>query len=232
MKPRTCLILYTELAEYFMACVRELTQRGIEVHIVHWKVNAEAPFQFVATQGIHLYPRDQFNDAQLLALANRLSPQIILCSGWVDKAYLKVCKQWKGRAATVLTMDNHWEGSLKQQVASLFGPLFLGQRFTHAWVPGEPQARYASKLGFRNHRILKGFYAADYNHFKELEQQISRVRGANLPKRILYLGRYVKHKGIFELWEAFSELQSETSKDWELWCSGTGEQFDHRIEHP
>lgn len=232
MKPQTCLILYTELAEYLLACVRELANRGIEVHLVHWKVNKEAPFKLSAPEGVHFHQRDKFEGDALLKLAKQISPQIIVCSGWVDKDYLKVCKKWKGKAITVMTMDNHWTNSLKQKVASLIGPLYLQQRFTHAWVPGKPQVRYAQKLGFPKHRILKGFYSADYEHFHELGNALEKKRKEGLPKRFLYLGRYVQHKGIFELWEAFIQLQEEQPNEWELWCIGTGDQFEERLQHP
>jgi glycosyltransferase involved in cell wall biosynthesis len=48
----------------------------------------------------------------------------------------------------------------------------------------------------------------------------------------LYAARYVKQKGIFDLWEAFKLLQNEHPNDWELWCIGTGIEFENRIEHP
>ena len=41
----------------------------------------------------------------------------------------------------------------------------------------------------------------------------------------------MKHKGIFDMWNAFIELQKEQPNDWELWCFGAGDQFDNKIEH-
>lgn len=57
------------------------------------------------------------------------------------------------------------------------------------------------------------------------------------PKSILYLGRYVKHKGIFELWQAFTELveegfESRSLSGWKLVCAGTGDQWENRVQHP
>lgn len=34
------------------------------------------------------------------------------------------------------------------------------------------------------------------------------------------------------MWEAFTALQREHPNDWELWCTGTGELYDKRREHP
>jgi len=33
------------------------------------------------------------------------------------------------------------------------------------------------------------------------------------------------------MWNAFIELQKEHPNDWELWCIGTGDEFDNKIEH-
>ena len=44
----------------------------------------------------------------------------------------------------------------------------------------------------------------------------------DFPKKILYVGRYVKHKGIHELWNAFITLYNNGFNDWELICIGTG----------
>jgi glycosyltransferase involved in cell wall biosynthesis len=33
------------------------------------------------------------------------------------------------------------------------------------------------------------------------------------------------------MWNSFIELQNEQPNDWELWCIGTGDEFDNKIEH-
>ena len=64
-----------------------------------------------------------------------------------------------------------------------------------------------------------------------MQTKIFRIK-KTIPEGFLYVGRYVKHKGIFDLWNAFIELHNENSTEWELWCLGTGEEFDNRILHP
>ena len=39
------VFLYTEIAEYFLACCKELSKHG-QIHIIRWPINKEAPFQF------------------------------------------------------------------------------------------------------------------------------------------------------------------------------------------
>ncbi|MGQ1892041.1 glycosyltransferase family 4 protein [Thermophagus sp. OGC60D27] len=226
----TILFQYTELASYFLSGVRELVRRGHTVHIVRWPVNREAPFQFSFPEGVHIYERREYTTPQLVDLALSIQPDIIITSGWVDKGYLKVCRRFKGGIPTVLSMDNHWHGTARQQVMRLAAPLLLHRYFSHAWVPGAPQKQYALKLGFRSHHIFEGFYCADVDLFSSAAAD--RCEASPYPRTLVYVGRYVSQKGLDLLFPAFMALQEETPNDWELWCAGTGELFDQRPTHP
>jgi len=219
------VFLYSEIAGYFLACATELS-KSADVLIVRWEVNKEAPFNFTFPKGIEVIVKTDYTSADLQTKVNNFKPDMVVCSGWMDKDYLKIVKTFKKRVKTVLTLDNHWTGDAKQQIASLISPFYLTNKFTHAWVPGKPQQKFAKKLGFKN--ILTGFYCADVEHFNAIyQQQVPQFK-----KQILYVGRYVKHKGIFEMWNAFIELQTESPNEWEMLCIGTGDEWDNRIEHP
>mgnify|MGYP000215181416 CR=1 FL=1 len=85
-------------------------------------------------------------------------------------------------------------------------------------------------MGFGNDRIIQGLYTADTELFELMYEKTIQHKLENLPKRFLYVGRYVEWKGVFELWKAFSELKAALNSEWELWCVGTGELYDQRIE--
>ncbi|MDQ3192354.1 MAG: glycosyltransferase family 4 protein, partial [Bacteroidota bacterium] len=104
--------------------------------------------------------------------------------------------------------------------------------FSHAWVPGERQVEFALKLGFAAKRILKGFYSADFNYFHSLYSKNKEQKEKEFPKRFIYVGRYIEHKGIKDLWRAFIELQNEKPSDWELWCLGVGPLKEQEVQHP
>ncbi len=223
------LFLYTELAEYFMACARKLhAQEGAEVHIVRWPVNPEAPFEFTVPEGMGTYDRTTYNDEALRELVARISPDRIFCSGWIDQGYLKVLKDYAGRIPTVLILDNQWKASLRQQIARIWARWRIRPLFSHVWVPGERQAEYARKLGFKEERILDGFYVADLDRFNKVYAEREKLDGP-----FIYLGRYVEHKGIRDLWNAFETLVEEgKTGERELWCCGTGELYPERPDHP
>jgi glycosyltransferase involved in cell wall biosynthesis len=220
------VILYSELAEYSVSCFRSLSSEA-EIMLVHWPVNPEAPFQ-MDLSFCRTISRETVSNNELEQVVAEFEPGIILCSGWMDKGYLKTCKSMKSRSVTVLSMDNHWFGTLKQQVARLVSKFTIRQAFDFAFVPGLVQKQYAMKLGYKSNEVKTGFYAADLARFDGYQNSISLNR-TSVPKRFLYLGRYVDHKGVFDLWEAFKRIRKD-APDWELWCVGTGEAYDRRVE--
>lgn len=222
-------VLYSELADYTLACLKALSERGVSIYLIHWPINPEAPFQFdLSFCQVH-YSRDRISHDQLNQIVSDFVPDLILCSGWMDKGYVRLCKSWKSKAVTVLAMDNHWNGTWKQYLASIVAPFTIRKAFSLAFVPGGPQKAYALKLGFSEDEIETGFYAADTEKFKGYKEEIQKHKDVKRVKRFLFLGRYVMHKGIFDLWEAFTRFRGE-HPDWELWCVGAGDQYEHRVQ--
>ena len=231
MKKRA-LILYTEIAGYTITCINKTIDLypDVEFYVVRWPVNKEAPFKFELNSA-YIYERNDFTNEQLLELANTINPDLIISSGWMDKGYVNVCKHYKGKIKTVLALDNHWLGGLKHKIAALLSPFIVKNKFSHVWVPGKPQRQFAKKLGYKSSEISEGFYSADVDLFSSYFEKAKESKISNFPKRFIYVGRYVKHKGIFDMWNAFIELQKEHPNDWELWCIGTGDEFENKIEH-
>jgi glycosyltransferase involved in cell wall biosynthesis len=229
-KPRI-LFLYTEIANYFLSCVKEL-HKTADIAIVRWAVNKEAPFAFEFHPEWQVFERSQFVSKELLEFSEDFNPDIIVCSGWIDEGYNAVAKHWKDKIPTVISIDNHYTGSIRQQIGRLISKFKLHNRFSHAWVPGNPQEIFAKKLGFSESNILKGFYSADVDHFNAIYSSILPEKRKKFPRRFIYVGRYVDFKGITELWAAFINANSRQiqEKKWELWCVGTGEMWDDRIQ--
>jgi len=225
------LILYTELAGYVVSCINAAAEdpRISEIHVVRYPVNNEAPFVFNFHQNVKIYDRKEFSSSELLGLAENIKPEIILCSGWIDKDYLKICKSFKKSSQTVLTMDNHWEGSMKQYLLKFISHCTIHKCFTHAWVPGKPQKEYALKLGFKLNKIQEGVYVTDTNRFTEIFE--ANKMNDSFPKVLICVARYIPAKGLEVLWEAFRKLKDGNKSDWQLWCVGHGSGFENRKEY-
>lgn len=229
------LFLYTELAPYLTACLERLVRdHGVEVHVVRWPVNQEAPFALAFAPGIHVHERAGFNEVSLRRFANQLAPDIVFASGWVDKDYLKVCRDARRRGVpTVMCSDTAWRGGWRQWAALGASRFWLRRTFSHAWVTGEAQALYAEYLGFPRNRIERGFYSADTDRFAPLAQRFRSAKQARFPHRFLCVARYIPTKGHRYMVEAFAELcDAGAAGDWELWCIGVGELYPLDHQHP
>jgi glycosyltransferase involved in cell wall biosynthesis len=218
------LVLYTALADYMLNSFNYYTDNyNAEFHIIHWPIRDEAPFVFSRNKSIKLYDKSKLVKSELENITKKIRPDAIICSGWVDKDYIKIVKDHKKIIPTILTMDNHWEGNLKQQLLRLASPIYLKNIFSHIWVPGKPQKRYAKKLSFRENQILTGYYVANEKVFASINYEPENT--------FVYLGRYINHKGINDLWTAFIELKKEYPNNWNLKCMGTGDLWDKRVIH-
>ncbi|CAN5528773.1 hypothetical protein BH10BAC1_BH10BAC1_10750 [soil metagenome] len=232
MEKKRIVFLYTEIASYFLACIEKLAQEpNVEITVVRWPLNQEAPFDFKLSPSISFYTRTDFKTEQdLLTFIAKLNPSVLYCRVWMDKGSFKVCKKSKDEIPVVVGFDTPWKGNLKQQIARLVSPFKILNHFSHCWVPGSLQVEYAIKLGFKKEQILTGFYSCDFDFFYNQYLENKEEKHKQFPKKFIYVGRYYDFKGIDFLWKAFIDIQEEYPNDWELWCLGTGDI--EPVSHP
>ncbi|MBS3915742.1 MAG: glycosyltransferase family 4 protein [Bacteroidetes bacterium] len=227
------VFLYTELADYTMACFRKHLQLHPEdeIHVIHYPVNSEAPFQFETTENLFLYTREGMEIEDLWDIYSNTSPEVIFCSGWNDAFYNKFVKAVCKTVPVYLCFDNIFRYTPKQIGGLLIARWMFRGVYAGVWVPGSRQREFAKLLGFKESRIFTGFYSTDTGKFGEMYQHAKAAKLEQFPKRFLCVARYVPQKGLEYLWEAFAELCAEQNTEWELWCAGTGENFEHRLIH-
>lgn len=233
--PSRTLVLYTEVAPYVLACLDALVERtGTRIDLVRWPVNAEAPFVIGAHPGITFHDRRSFTDEQLMAFAEKLTPDLVIASGWVDKGYLKVCRAMRRNGITTsMNLDTAWRGGPRQWLSVALAPFWLRRTYSHIWATGERQALYARKLGHDPRQVLTGLYAADTAPFIAAFNGTRRARAVRYPHRFIHVARYIPSKGQQLLCDAFAELcEQGRAGDWELHLVGTGELFDQVRQSP
>jgi glycosyltransferase involved in cell wall biosynthesis len=224
------VFLYTELAGYVIKCLETLgKKKGINLNVIHWPVKSEAPFELPINGPFNLVSRSNLSREDITKHVADLSPDGIFVSGWMDEDYLAIARKYVNAIPVVLTMDNKWKGSLRQRLVGLSASLFIKKHFNLAWVPGEDQKKFASKMGFHEVEIFSGFYSADTGKFNRIYAKRKETKRNN--KRLLYAGRYVEQKGLKLLWEAFLSLHNDNPR-WELHCIGTGDGYKSRRQHP
>ena len=222
--------LFTEISGYMHNCFEKSVDSGYMIHAVVYPVNKEAPFILKNSKSIIFHNRnDFFSHDKLIELVLSANPDLIVVSGWIDKDYLKVAKYFRNSIKTVVAIDTQWVASFKQIIFSIFGKFFLNNRFKYAWVPGNKQYKYAEKLGFNSTEIFKNLYSCNTDVFSKNSPYLSDTKSNFFPKVFLYVGRYIVSKGLSQLCRSFLELKKNNPNNWELWCIGTGPEWDNRI---
>lgn len=213
---KNILVLYSEVMGYNLGCFRELALRSYHVHCVRWDKNKKTPYVPVDEQGITFYLRSENKQTDLLKIAQNIKPELIFVSGWMDKDYLKVCKYYKKKIPVISSLDNWWTGSLRQTIACKLSFFLVRPYFSHLFVPGLPQLKYAEKLGYSKEKILQGLYTCDRSVFDN--PQLADLSN----KKIIYVGRYHPIKGILPFLKAFNDISSQIP-EWSFVLYGNGE---------
>jgi glycosyltransferase involved in cell wall biosynthesis len=215
------LVLYRELAGYFLACLEEfcLEQNAI-ADVVAYPIHSDAPFHFQHSDRIRIHSRHSLSNDELVSMIKNNGYHVVFTGGWFDKGYLHALRA--KQCPAVLAFDNAWRGTFKQQLSVLYGEYFIRPLFNFAFVPGKKQVQLARKLGFHEQQILTGVYACDYHRFSSIILQPQAKR------RLVFTGRYSDEKFVTALFNAFHELTEKRFTQWELHCIGTGPLWNKR----
>ena len=217
------LYLYAEVMGYTMATIRELAQRGNEVHVVHWDHIKLTSYQASAMPNVVMYKRSELSVEQLLKLSNNIAPSLTVVSGWMDRGYMLVSKHLKSRGVPVVVcLDGQWKGTTKQRIAALLGVTgYFSQYYSHAWVAGICQFEYARRLGFEKKKIIYDLLCADLSLFNQAYKDSIENKLIQYPHRLLFVGRFEPIKGLDVLLDAWQQLGTKKN-DWELHLIGNG----------
>ena len=132
-------VLHTRLSGYLIACLRALAARpGVELLIYAWPGQEAAPFDPSLFSGLGtLRNRKCRTEVQLRSELASFAPDLILASGWVDKGYVKVCREMRKRGVPVIAgCDTQWKGSLRQQFAAWTARWHVRRAIDVLWVTG------------------------------------------------------------------------------------------------
>jgi glycosyltransferase involved in cell wall biosynthesis len=217
------LYLYEEVMGYTIATLRELAKRGAEINVVHWDHKKLTPFRFHDIGGVKFHSRSTLSVRDVIRLAETLSPDITVVSGWTDRAYLLTALNLRRKSKrVVLALDGPWRGTIKQRLAAVLGALGVFRfLYSHAWVAGVYQYQYAVNLGLRRDEIVFDLYSADLTLFHNARTDSSIAASAKFPRTFLFVGRLEKIKGLETLSEAWRLLGNHRG-DWTLRVIGNG----------
>jgi len=124
-----------------------------------------------------------------------------------------------------LLMDNNWRGDLRQILGAPWFRLCQRRKFSAVLVPGKSGRRLARWYGMPDEKIFEGMYGADPRLFFNGPPLSER------PKRIIFVGQYIKRKGCVPLARAFASV-APMLPDWELCMYGSGPLQSAIPDHP
>jgi glycosyltransferase involved in cell wall biosynthesis len=217
------LYLYAEVMGYTVATIRELAERGNEVHVVHWDHKKLTPYKAPLVPNVFMYNRSELSVEQIKMLAKNIIPNVTVISGWMDRGYMSVAKQLRKEGLpVVIGLDSHWHGTLNQWITLILGRLgYFSLFYSHAWVAGFYQFEYARRLGFPKSNIIYDLYSADLRLFNQAYKISVENKTTNYPHRFLFVGRFEPVKGLDVLLQAWQQL-SANKGNWELHLIGNG----------
>ena len=215
-------VLWSHPSGYLNASLRALNFRGAEIFLSAYMPESAAPFDLKIFEWIPLEKQlwsknSAVNFDELNRRLVEFQPDIILCSGWANKSYLKISKAFKGKATCVICFDTPWRGTFRQLIGRLWAALRIKPVFEMAFVPGERQIQTAKKLGFNTSEIITGLLAPDDNQFY-FDSDVDKKN------HFLYVGRLSPEKGIAVLVTAYKMYRSmvDSAQAWPLKIVGGG----------
>lgn len=211
--------LMTSVPGYFAACISSLAALdGTNVLLVCEAPIPAAPYDpaEVTPGGAEVRTFESVPDGPtVVGLLKGFEPDVVVVTGWQVRAFRFALRRLPPGTVRVLMMDNQWLGTVKQWVGVAISPWYLHRLFDIAFLPGHKQEVFANKLGFNNSQIWRGVYSCDYPRFA----------GAPQPDRqdvFLFVGRFVKEKGVQYLAEAYTAYRRTSENPWGLEVYGTG----------
>jgi len=216
--------LWNGLTGYHNACLKELASRGeIELFVCHEAITKTAPYD--ESQFAWMKTRIAWRNARdLVDLQRRLhdfKPDILIFASWNKPVYRAIAKSFAGKAFRVMGMDNCWLGTIKQHFGALISNYYVRPLADAVWLPGERQAVFAKKLHFEPKAIMWGSLSCDQKPIAEM-YHLRLKEKRPLPHSFLFVGRFVRAKGLDTLVNAYEKYRNTSSDPWPLVCCGAG----------
>jgi glycosyltransferase involved in cell wall biosynthesis len=238
------LVIITEIiAPYRIPVFNALAEHpAIDLHVIflaktdpstrQWRIYTEEikfSHEILPSWRTRLKKYNLLLNQKILGALRRVNPDTIVCGGYNYLASWQALRWAKRNHLSFLlwcesTANDNRAGH--RVIESLKKNFF--DRCDGCIVPGTAAGEYAGQMGVSPEHIFMAPNAVDNNLFasraSDARQNASRVRAEfNLPERyLLFAGRLVKSKGVFELLEAYGSLKQNLRSQVGLVFAGDG----------
>ncbi len=179
-------------------------------------------------------------NAGLSAPLKKFSPEAIICGGYNYIASWQAL-MWARRRGVrfILWSESNAQDARGHRKPVEFLKAYFRKRCNASVVPGKSAFEYLRLLGFPVECIFTAPNAVDNRFFATRAEQVKRESAVvrerlRLPRRfILFAGRLVPEKGIFDLLEAYAKLESGLRSEVGLVFAGDGvsrEELERRAK--
>jgi glycosyltransferase involved in cell wall biosynthesis len=200
-----CALLLTELKNKFGS---NLTILGTKAKVSFPDFDKEYPHLDIKWLD---YP-NQIWDLKHIYLDN----DVVVHTGWAHAGWLKFSKYMKKRNKKIyFTVDNIYNGSIKQIFGYIYFRLFLKDLYDGVFVPGNLSRKFLIFLGMPINKIYCGYYGA----YESLYYSNNPIIDRN--NEFLFVGQLVERKGLITLINAF-KIYRLNGGQWNLRITGSG----------
>jgi glycosyltransferase involved in cell wall biosynthesis len=177
-------------------------------------------------------------NARLSSVLRKFSPETIICGGYNYIASWQALLWARGRGVRfVLWSESNAQDARGQRKAVEFLKARFRMRCDGFVVPGKSAFEYLRSLGAAADSIHTAPNAVDNDFFARQADAVKRQPSVfrdklGLPVRfVLFVGRLVPEKGVFELLEAYARLESGVRSDVGLVLAGDGVSRRELAQH-
>lgn len=190
-----------------------------DIFSISYKANN---YQSNSLKHLHIkYAKNQKND--FLKKVENFRPDILIVAGWFVNDFVWIARRIRKsfNIPVVSYSDTQWTNNFRQFVNCLISPIYLKLSFSHIWVSGIYQYEYARRLGFSRDRIIFNALSCSDKFF---EVQARANKNNTERKKLIFVGRFVKEKGLDLMINAWTSLSNK--QGWELILIGNGPERD------
>jgi glycosyltransferase involved in cell wall biosynthesis len=240
---RRLLILTEIISPYRIPLFNCLAQEpGIDLHVVflaendprlrQWKVYREEirfSHEILPSWRGRVRGFNVLVNGRVVQALQRASPQIVLCGGYNYFASWQalIWSRLRNVPFVLWSESNRYDARRGHAAIEMLKAEFLGH-CTGFVVPGHAAEEYLRAHKIRKDRIFFAPNAIDNDLFRDLSldarrNSAIRRRELDLPDRyVLFVGRVVREKGVFELVKAYGALEEDVRRSLGLVIVGDG----------
>jgi glycosyltransferase involved in cell wall biosynthesis len=217
---RGIVVLYTTLVHYFVAVIEEIAaiDPDSSIDVIHYDRATANSTRYTVPEHktVNYFGRSNFDKNSLYNFLKERMPDIIYVSGWSDGEYVSAIRRFKKispHTSVVAGIDDQWFGNIRQRVGQLIFPFIYKRLFDFFWVSGKPQYGYALHFGYGSTSIISNLLTHDPSVAQPLP---------SFTRRFVFVGRFVKEKGLDLLIDAYARLPAHVRGEWPLVLVGDG----------